>query len=112
MSSDVATVVGFVGTALIVAAYVYITAQKTPNPFVLHGMNFTGATLLVLSLLVNTNLPALVLEGIWAAVAVWGLFKALLSRESPSRLREGLGVGESGGTGPPPAPPASGKGEA
>jgi len=83
MTSEVATIVGFVGTALIVAAYIYVTAQKTPNPFVLHGMNFAGATLLVLSLLVNTNLPALVLEGIWAVVAIWGLSKALLSRRTP-----------------------------
>ena len=80
MSSGAATIVGFIGTALIVAAYIYVTAKKAPNPFVLHGMNFAGATLLVLSLLVNTNLPALVLEGIWAAVAIWGLSKALLSR--------------------------------
>jgi len=80
MSPEAATILGFVGTALIVVAYIYVTARKTPNPFVLHGMNFAGASLMVLSLLVNTNLPALVLEGIWAAVAIWGLSKALISR--------------------------------
>jgi 3-phosphoshikimate 1-carboxyvinyltransferase len=41
-------------------------------------------------------------------------FEALLDEatQSPSRLREGLGVGQSGpdDTGPPPAPPASGRG--
>jgi hypothetical protein len=37
----------------------------------------------VLSLLVNTNLPALVLEGVWALVAIWGLSKALMSRRKP-----------------------------
>jgi len=81
MSSELATLVGFVGTALIVAAYIYVTAQKAPNPFILHGMNFAGAALLVLSLLVNTNLPALVLEGIWAAIALWGLFLAFRARK-------------------------------
>ena len=83
MSPEVANVVGFVGMGLIIAAYFYLTASKAPNPFLLHGANLAGATLLVLSLLVNTNLPALVLEAVWAAVAIWGLSKALLSRRKP-----------------------------
>ena len=83
MTPEVANIVGFVGTAVIVAAYAYVTASKAPNPFLLHGLNLAGATLLVASLLVNTNLPSLVLEGIWAAVAIWGLSKAFLSRRRP-----------------------------
>lgn len=75
-----ADIVGFVGMALIITAYAYVTASKVPNPFLLHGLNLIGATLLVLSLLVNTNLPALVLETTWAAIALWGLTKATLSR--------------------------------
>ena len=83
MSPEVANVVGFIGMGLIVAAYAYVTASKAPNPFLLHGTNLAGATLLVLSLLVNTNLPSLVLEGIWAAVAIWGLSKAFLAQRKP-----------------------------
>ena len=83
MSPEAANVVGFVGMALIIAAYAYLTANKAPNPVVLHGANLLGATLLVLSLLVNTNLPALVLEAIWATVAIWGLSKAIFTREKP-----------------------------
>ena len=112
MSSEVATIVGFIGTALIVAAYIYVTAKKTPSPFVLHGMNFAGATFLVLSLLVNTNLPALLLEAIWAAVAVWGLSKAILARRSRSREGSGVGPSGAGDTRPPPSPlPHAGGGE-
>ena len=76
MSPTLADFVGFAGMALIVGAYAYVTASKSPNPFLLHGANFVGALLLVLSLLVNTNLPALLLEATWAAVAVFGLIKA------------------------------------
>jgi len=83
MSPDVANIVGFMGMALIIAAYAYLTGSKAANPLLLHGMNLLGATLLVLSLLVNTNLPALVLESVWALVAIWGLSKALLSRRKP-----------------------------
>ena len=80
MSPELANIVGFVGMGLIIAAYAYVTASKAPNPFLLHGANLAGATLLVLSLLVNTNLPALVLEATWAAIALFGLSKAAMAR--------------------------------
>ena len=79
---DWATLVGFVGMGCIVAAYAYLTWQEEPNPFVLHGTNLAGAALLTVSLLVHTNWPSLVLEGFWAAIAVWGLAKALRERAS------------------------------
>lgn len=80
MSADAANVAGFIGMALIVTAYAYLTASTAANPFILHGMNLAGAALLVASLLVNRNLPSLMLESIWAAVAISGLAKAILSR--------------------------------
>ena len=80
MTPEIANIVGFVGMAFIIAGYAYLTASKVPNPLLVHGANLVGATLLVLSLLVNTNLPALLLDGVWAAIALWGLSKALLSR--------------------------------
>ena len=77
---DFATLVGFVGMACIIAAYAYLTWKKDPNPFILHGTNLTGAALLTVSLLVHTNWPSLVLEGFWAAIAIWGLIKAMRDR--------------------------------
>lgn len=79
MTSETANLIGFVGMALIVSAYAYVTASKAANPFVLHGMNLAGAALLVLSLTVNRNLPSMVLESVWAVVAMFGLGKALLT---------------------------------
>ena len=77
---DFATLVGFVGMACIIAAYAYLTWKKDPDPFILHGTNLTGAALLTVSLLVHTNWPSLVLEGCWAAIAIWGLVKAMRDR--------------------------------
>jgi hypothetical protein len=77
---DVYTLVGFVGMACIIAAYAYLTWSDEPNPFVLHGTNLAGAALLTVSLLVHTNLPSLVLEGFWAAIAIYGLIKAFRAR--------------------------------
>ncbi len=77
---DSATLVGFGGMACIIAAYAYLTGKDQPNPFILHGTNLLGAALLTVSLLVHTNLPSLVLEAFWAAIAIWGLTKAFLAR--------------------------------
>ncbi|MGI8943704.1 MAG: CBU_0592 family membrane protein [Qipengyuania sp.] len=79
---DFATLVGFVGMACIIAAYAYLTWKDEPNAFILHGTNLVGAALLTVSLLVHTNLPSLVLEGFWAAIALWGLGKAWQSRRT------------------------------
>lgn len=61
---DIYTLIGFVGMACIIAAYAYLTWSEKPNPFILHGTNLTGAALLTVSLVVHTNWPSLVLEGI------------------------------------------------
>ena len=81
---DVATFVGFLGMACIIAAYAYLTWKPEPSPFLLHGTNLAGAALLTVSLVVHTNWPSLVLEGFWAAIALWGLAKAVRDRRSRS----------------------------
>ena len=82
LDPDVATFVGFLGMACIIAAYAYLTWKAEPNPFLLHGTNLAGAALLTVSLVVHTNWPSLVLEGFWAAIALWGLAKAVRDRKS------------------------------
>ena len=79
---DIYSLIGFVGTACIIGAYAYLTYVDEPNPYILHGTNLTGAALLTISLLVHTNWPSLVLEGFWAAIAIFGLAKAFQKRKS------------------------------
>ena len=81
---DIFSTIGFFGTACIIGAYFYLTASDKPNPFILHGTNLAGAALLTVSLIVHTNLPSLVLEGFWAAIAIWGLAKAVRARQASS----------------------------
>lgn len=80
ISSGTANIIGFGGMACIVFAYAYMTGKENPNPFVQHGVNLAGAALLTVSLLVNMNPPSLVLEGFWAAIAIWGLIKAFRAK--------------------------------
>lgn len=77
-----ANIAGFAGMACIIFAYGYATGRKNPNPFVQHGVNLLGAALLTVSLLVNLNPASLVLEFFWAAIAIWGLIKALRGRRT------------------------------
>ncbi len=73
MNETVANAFGFAGMACIIFAYAYATHAQAANPFLQHGTNLAGAALLTVSLLVNTNVASLVLEGFWAAIAIWGL---------------------------------------
>ena len=61
---------------LILGAYAYQTASARVNPLLQHGLNLIGALLLVASLLVHVNMASLVLESVWAVIAVYGLVKA------------------------------------
>ena len=82
---DLANIAGFAGMACIIGAYAYQTATAHPNPFMQHGTNLLGAMLLTVSLIVHTNLASLVLEGFWAAIALFGLGKALAERRRARR---------------------------
>jgi hypothetical protein len=80
ISPFAADLFGFAGMACIIFAYGYITGARSPNPFIQHGVNLAGAALLAISLTVNTNMASMVLEGFWAAIAIWGLTKAALGQ--------------------------------
>lgn len=80
ISATTANLVGFAGMACIIFAYAYMTGKAKPSPFIQHGVNLAGAALLTVSLMVNMNPPSLVLEGFWAAIAIWGLVKAFRAK--------------------------------
>ncbi|MXP24892.1 permease [Altererythrobacter indicus] len=81
MSPATANIFGFAGMFCIIFAYGYGTMKAAPNPFIQHGVNLTGALLLTVSLLVNTNPASLTLEFFWGAIAIYGLFRALRERK-------------------------------
>jgi len=75
LNQTLANACGFIGMGCIIGAYGYMTGAAKANPFIQHGVNLAGAALLV-----NTNPASLVLEGFWAAIAIWGLIKAARHR--------------------------------
>ena len=82
LSPFAADLVGFAGSFFIVAAFAYSNLTKQMNALWFNVANFVGAALLTVSLTVNFNLPTMVLEVVWMAIALFGSAKALMARRA------------------------------
>jgi hypothetical protein len=80
MTLDLANIVGLSGGALMLAAFAYSNLTKSLNLVLFNLLNLLGALMLVASLVVHFNLGSMVLEIAWAAIAFFGLVRALFAR--------------------------------
>ena len=72
-----ADIIGLVGSALFIGAFIYANMSPAMNKVLFNLLNLLGAILLLVSLSVNFNLAAVVLEVAWAMIAIFGLVTAL-----------------------------------
>ena len=76
MINIAADMVGIFGVSLIVLAYFLISSDrlsgKDPR---YHLLNLIGAIAVLLSLLVHWNLPSFIIEVVWIAVSLYGLWR-------------------------------------
>lgn len=73
--------VGVIGVAMILVAYAAAALGRLDVKGALSlSANFVGASLILLSLLVDFNLSALLMEGSWALVSLAGLIRLLVIR--------------------------------
>lgn len=82
ISPFAADLIGFAGSFFIVAAFAYSNLTTRINALWFNVANFLGAALLTVSLTVNFNLPTMVLEVVWMAIALCGIAKALIARRA------------------------------
>jgi hypothetical protein len=76
-----ADIVGYIGSGLIVLAYLLLQTGRVHMKSVAYSLiNLTGATLLMLSLLVHTNMPSIAIEMFWIAISLYGLCRALANK--------------------------------
>lgn len=80
MNQILADVIGLTGSALFIAAFAYANVAKQLNKLVFNLANLVGAILLLISLSVNFNLAAFVLEAAWGTIAGVGLVLAIRAR--------------------------------
>jgi hypothetical protein len=80
-----AALIGFVGVALLLAAFLanLLRLLRAESPAYM-GLNFAGAALACYSSWLIAFMPFVVLEGVWALVALGGLARTLLLRRRPS----------------------------
>lgn len=88
ISPFAADLIGFAGSFFIVAAFAYSNLTTQMNALWFNVSNFIGAALLTVSLTVNFNLPTMVLEVVWMAIALFGIAKALIARRATKDAAE------------------------
>jgi len=73
---------GIIGVVLILAAYLALQLEKIdPKSVAYSALNGLGAALILVSLYFDFNLSAALIESAWLAISVFGLFKAVRSRQ-------------------------------
>jgi membrane-bound ClpP family serine protease len=73
-----ANVVGHVGVFCFLLAYFLLQRQKlTFDSLAYLGLNLAGSLLVMLSLLVDWNASAFVLEAFWAIISIYGIYCAV-----------------------------------
>ncbi len=74
-----------VGGALIAGIAYFLNQQRwlRSEDWRFPAANLAAASLILVSLCFEWNFPSVVIEVFWAAISLWGLFKALAERPSP-----------------------------
>jgi len=74
-------IVGSLGVALIIGAYVLLQIGRVRSEQTLYSLlNAGGASLILISLYFSFNLPSFVVEFFWLLLSIFGIVKSLRSR--------------------------------
>lgn len=75
----ISDVIGWIGASLLIAAYFLVSTKKlAPTSKTYHLMNLLGAIGSRVNVFVQAAYPTLFIEFVWAAVAIYGLYKAFI----------------------------------
>jgi hypothetical protein len=78
MKSEIFLVLGLIGSALVVIAYLLNQLGRLASAdWRFPAANLVGALAILLSLTDAWNLPAAVIEAFWAAISLFGLMRSL-----------------------------------
>lgn len=80
MTWDFANIIGLIGSAVLVVAFAYSNLAKAMNLLLFNLLNLAGAVALIVSLSVHFNVASMTLEIVWAAIALFGMLRAITTR--------------------------------
>lgn len=83
MSGDWSDIVGGVGVAIIVVTYLGLQIEKLDAQTYSYSVaNILGAVCIIVSLMVNFNLSAFIIEIFWLAISFFGLWRVYRKRRA------------------------------
>jgi hypothetical protein len=77
-----ADIIGIIGSVIFLGAFAYANAVPAMDKLLFNALNLVGAILLLISLSVQFNLAATVLEFCWGIIALIGLVNAIRKRKA------------------------------
>jgi hypothetical protein len=76
-------IIGFVGVGCFLFGYFMLQRNAWPHQGLHYlGTNLAGAVLVMISLLVEWNLPAFLLEAAWASISIYGIYLYIYKKRS------------------------------
>ena len=74
--------VGNIGVAVIILSYLALQLERLDSRSILYSMlNGIGAVLVIISLLVEFNLSAFVIEAFWVIISIYGIAHRVKTKE-------------------------------
>ncbi len=81
--NQIANGVGIVGVIIILMAYFLLQSKRIASEGVFYSlMNLIGASLVLYSLIIDWNTPAVIMETVWIVISVFALFKAFIRKNA------------------------------
>lgn len=75
-------IVGTVGVAVIVITYILLQTERVRSDQLVYSLlNAIGASLILVSLYFDFNLPSVVVEAFWLVISLFGIGKYLARRK-------------------------------
>lgn len=79
--SSLPNILGIIGVLIILLAYFFLQIEKwSPKSLPYLVTNLLGALLITFSLLFNWNLPAFIMEVLWALITIVVIIQSLLKK--------------------------------
>jgi len=76
-------ILGLMGMMCFLVAYFMLQRNVwMAQSYKYFGANLAGSILLIISLLIDWNLPAFMLEAAWGLISIWGLIKLTQTRKN------------------------------
>ncbi len=80
---QIADGVGISGVIMLVLAYYLLQSNRIASDSILYSlMNLVGAGLILYSLILDWNTPAVIMESVWIVISMFALVKAFIKKDA------------------------------